>query len=104
MSQRNEIMGKEPSMRHYKRPLTIMRTNLDYQLNTHHSFNLNYHLSRTGNDRFDDLDTSFEPSKDVVTKHILGLSYNQSLLDGKMENVFFIKDYINHPGRPTNPA
>ena len=35
--------------------------------------------------------------KDVVTKHILGLSYNQSLLDGKMENVFFIKDYINHP-------
>ncbi len=94
VSQRNEIMGKEPSMRHYKRPLTIMRTNLDYQLNTHHSFNLNYHLSRTGNDRFDDLDTSFEPSKDVVTKHILGLSYNQSLLDGKMENVFFIKDYI----------
>ena len=91
VSQRNEIMGKEPSMRHYKRPLTIMRTNLDYQLNTHHSFNLNYHLSRTGNDRFDDLDTSFEPSKDVVTKHILGLSYNQSLLDGKMENVFFIK-------------
>lgn len=85
VSQRNEIMGKEPSMRHYKRPLTIMRTNLDYQLNTHHSFNLNYHLSRTGNDRFDDLDTSFEPSKDVVTKHILGLSYNQSLLDGKME-------------------
>ena len=62
VSQRNEIMGKEPSMRHYKRPLTIMRTNLDYQLNTHHSFNLNYHLSRTGNDRFDDLDTSFEPS------------------------------------------
>lgn len=54
-------------------------------------------MSRTGNDRFDDLDTSFEPSKDVVTKHILGLSYNQSLLDGKMENVFFIKDYINHP-------
>ena len=43
VSQRNEIMGKEPSMRHYKRPLTIMRTNLDYQLNTHHSFNLNYH-------------------------------------------------------------
>ena len=53
-----------------------MRTNLDYQLNTHHSFNLNYHLRRTGNDRFDDLDTSCEPSKDVVTKHILGLSYN----------------------------
>ena len=95
--QRNEIMGKERSMRHYKRPLTVVRANLDYKLNNHHNFNLNYHLSRTGNDRYDDLDTTFEPSNDVVTKHILGFSYNQSLLDGKMENVFFIKDYINHP-------
>ena len=95
--QRNEIMGKEQSMRHYKRPLTVVRANLDYKLNNHHNFNLNYHLSRTGNDRYDDLDTTFEPSNDVVTKHILGFSYNQSLLDGKMENVFFIKDYINHP-------
>lgn len=95
--QRNEIMGKERSMRHYKRPLTVVRANLDYKLNNHHNFNLNYHLSRTGNDRYDDLDTTFEPSNDVVSKHILGFSYNQSLLEGKMENVFFIKDYINHP-------
>ena len=79
-------------MRHYKRPLTIARANLDYQLNEHHNFNLNYHLSRTGNDRYDDLDDTFEASKDIVTKHILGFSYNQSLLNGKMENVFFIKD------------
>ena len=78
--QRNEIMGKERSMRHYKRPLTVVRANLDYKLNNHHNFNLNYHLSRTGNDRYDDLDTTFEPSNDVVSKHILGLSYNQSLL------------------------
>ena len=90
-------MGKERSMRHYKRPLTVVRANLDYKLNNHHNFNLNYHLSRTGNDRYDDLDTTFEPSNDVVSKHILGLSYNQSLLEGKMENVFFIKNYINHP-------
>lgn len=97
VSPRNEITGKGPSMRHYKRPLTIARANLDYQLNEHHNFNLNYHLSRTGNDRYDDLDDTFEASKDIVTKHILGFSYNQSLLNGKMENVFFIKDYINHP-------
>lgn len=97
VSQRNEIMGKEPSMRHYKRPLTIVNANLDYQLNEHHNFNFNYHLSRTGNDRYDDVDASFEASNDVVTKHILGLSYNQSFFDGKMNNVFFVKDYVNHP-------
>lgn len=97
VSQRNEIRGGEPSMRHYKRPLTIARANLDYRLDGHHSFNLNYHLSRTGNDRYDDLDQSFVPSNDAVAKHIVGLTYSQSLFDGKMQNVFFAKDYVNHP-------
>ena len=97
VSQRNEIRGNEPSIRHYKRPLTIARANLDYRLNGHHGFNLNYHMSRTGNDRYDDLDQSFEPSNDAVTKHIIGLTYSQSFLDGKMQNVFFAKDYVNHP-------
>ena len=97
VSQRNEIRGGEPSMRHYKRPLTIARANLDYQLNEHHGFNLNYNLSRTGNDRYDDLDKSFVPSNDAVTKHILGLTYSQSFFDGKMQNVFFAKDYVNRP-------
>lgn len=97
VSQRNEIRGGEPSIRHYKRPLTIARANLDYQLNEHHGFNLNYNLSRTGNDRYDDLDRTFEPSDDAVTKHIVGLTYSQSLFDGRMQNVFFAKDYVNHP-------
>ena len=97
VSQRNEIRGNEPSIRHYKRPLTIVRVNLDYQLDGHHGLNLNYHMNRTGNDRYDDLDQSFEPSNDAVTKHIIGLTYSQSFFDGKMQNVFFAKDYVNHP-------
>lgn len=97
VTQHNEIMGKQPSMRHYKRPLTIVRTNLDYRLNDRHNLNLNYHLSRIGNDRYDETDEEFKPSNDVVTKHIIALSYNQLLFDGKMSNVFFVKDYINHP-------
>lgn len=97
VSQRNEIMGRKPSMRHYKRPLTVLRANLDYRPNIHHNFNLNYHLSRTGNDRYDETDKDFIPANDVVTKHIIALSYTQSLLDGRMNNVFFVKDYINHP-------
>lgn len=95
-SSRNEVTGRARSMRHYNRPTTIARANLDYSLNPHHSINLNYMLTRTGNDRYDDVDTDFEPSNDVLAKHIIGLSYNQSFFKGKMENTFFIKDYINH--------
>lgn len=95
-SSRNEITGRDRSLRHYKRPLTIVRTNLDYRFNPHHSLNLNYLLSRTGNDRYDEIDTEFEPSNDILAKHIIGLSYNQSFFRGKMDNTFFVKDYINH--------
>lgn len=97
ISQRNEIRGSAPSTRHFKRPLTLVRANLDYPLGEHHGFNLNYNLNRTGNDRFDDLDRSFTPSNDAVTKHIVGLTYSQSFFEGKMQNVFFAKDYVNHP-------
>lgn len=95
-SSRNEITGRDRSLRHYKRPRTIVRTNLDYALNERHSLNLNYLLNRTGNDRYDEIDTEFEPSNDLLTKHILGLSYNQSFLGNKLENTFFVKDYIDH--------
>lgn len=97
LSSRNEITGRGRSMRHYRRPLSIIRANLDYQLNHHHLFNFNYQMNRTGNDRYDEVDTEFAASNDVVTKHILGLSYNQTFFDGKMVNTYFIKDYINTP-------
>lgn len=95
-SSRNEITGRDKSLRHYKRPLTIVRTNFDYRLNKHHSFNLNYLMNRTGNNRYDEIDTEFEPSNDVLAKHIAGLSYNQSFINNRLNNSFFIKDYINH--------
>ena len=95
-SSRNEITGRARSMRHYNRPTTIVRTNLDYALNAHHALNLNYLLTRTGNDRYDEVDTEFESSNDLLAKHIIGLSYNQSFFEEKMENTFFVKDYINH--------
>ncbi|NDV81997.1 TonB-dependent receptor [Bacteroides sp. 51] len=96
-SNRNEITGRGRSIRHYKRPLTVINANLDYKLNQHHSLNLNYQFNRTGNDRYDEVDDTFESANDIVTKHILGLSYSQSLFNEKMENIFFIKDYINQP-------
>lgn len=93
---RNEITGRGKQLRHYKRPLTIVRTNLNYDFNKNHSINLNYMLTRTGNRRYDDLDDEFEPSNDVLAKHIIGLSYNQSFFREKLVNTFFLKDYINH--------
>ena len=95
-SNMNEINGRERSMRHYKRPTTIFRTNFDYRLNDFHSFNINYLLNRMNNERYDDVQANFNASNDVMAKHILGLSYNQLLLNGRMDNIFFIKEYINH--------
>ena len=95
-SSRNEITGREKSLRHYKRPTTMFRSNWDYRINQHHSINFNYLVSRTGNDRYDDVDDSFVPSNDIVCKHIIGLSYHQQFLQNKIENTFFVKDYVNH--------
>lgn len=96
LSSRNEITGNKRSMRHYKRPMTVAHINADYTFTPHHGLNVDYALNRTGNNRFDDVDTDFEPSNDIVTKHILGISYNQSFFDRKWNNIFFVKDYVNH--------
>ncbi len=93
---RNEITGREAQLRHYKRPLTTLRANLDYHFSDCHSVNLNYMLYHNGNRRYDELDKSFEPTNDHLTKHIVGLSYNQILLGGRLQNTAFLKEYINH--------
>jgi len=93
---RNEITGRAAQLRHYKRPLTTLRANFDYQINEEHSLNLNYMLYRNGNKRYDDLDREFEPTNDHLTKHIIGFSYNQLLFNERMQNTFFLKEYINH--------
>ena len=95
-SSRNEINGRAFSRRHFKRPLTIVRTDLKYAFNDCHLLNLSYALNRTGNNRWDDVEADFMPANDVLAKHIIGLSYNQVLMNGRMSNTFFLKDYINY--------
>lgn len=92
----SEIRGRGKSLRHYKRPMTIVRSNVEYRFNDKHSLNLNYVLNRAGNKQYDDMDKTYVPTNDALVKHIVGLSYNQSFLNGKLNNVFFLKDYINH--------
>lgn len=92
----SEMRGRNRSWRHYKRPMTLARTNMEYRFNDSHAINLNYVLNRTGNEQYDEIDASYVPTNDVLMKHIVGISYNQSFKDGKLDNAFFIKDYINH--------
>lgn len=92
----NEMNNKSRTVRVYKRPLTVVNAGVDYELNAHHSLSFNYMLNRCGNDRSDLVDKSFEPSNDVVTKHILSLTYSQSFFDQKWQTSYFVKDYINH--------
>ncbi|MBD5357623.1 MAG: TonB-dependent receptor plug domain-containing protein [Bacteroides sp.] len=93
---RNEISGNARMMRHYKRPLTIVRANLDYELADWHSLNLNCMVNANGNHRYDTYDVSFDPSTDYFTKTIIGLTYTQTLVDNRLNNTLFVKDYINY--------
>lgn len=91
----NELNNKAKTIRVYNRPLTIVNAGVDYELNEHHAFALNYMLNRRGNDRYDKVDQYFEPSNDIVTKHIVSATYSQSFFNQKWQTSYFIKDYIN---------
>ena len=101
-SARNELNGRAFSRRHYKRPLTLGTANLNYEIPFQssiinlQSFNLSYSLNRMGNDRWDDVDHTFEAANDLFAKHVVGLAYNQTLLGNRLYNTLFLKNYINH--------
>ncbi|MDE6696013.1 MAG: TonB-dependent receptor plug domain-containing protein [Muribaculaceae bacterium] len=91
----NELNNKGKTIRVYKRPLTIFNASADYQINEYHTLALNYMLNRRGNERFDRADSFFDPSNDIVIKHIISLTYSQSFFDQRWQNSYFVKDYIN---------
>ena len=92
----SEIRSRGQTWRHYRRPMTVVRSNLAYRVADGHEVALNYLLNRTGNKQTDAWDSDFVPTDDVLAKHIVSLSYDQSLLGGRMNNAFFVKDYVNH--------
>ncbi|MBO4537073.1 MAG: TonB-dependent receptor [Bacteroidales bacterium] len=92
----SEIRSRGKMLRHYRRPLTVVRSNLAYRVAVGHEVALNYLFNRTGNRQNDTFDTDFVPTDDALAKHIVSLSYDQSLLGGRMNNAFFVKDYVNH--------
>ena len=92
----SEIRHRGKTLRNYYRPMTIVRGNFDWHPADNHSLTLNYLLNRTGNRQDDEWDVEYVPTDDVLAKHIIGLAYNQVLFDGRMDNAFFAKDYVNH--------
>ena len=92
----SEIRHRGKTLRHYRRPMTMVRGNFDYRVAEGHNLALNYQLNRTGNSQWDTWDDEFKPTNDVLFKHVVALSYDQSLLGGKLNNAFFVKDYVNH--------
>lgn len=101
---RNEINGRARILRHYKRPMTVGRANFSYALCPGHSLTLNYLYQHTGNERYDKAHEYYPieevqdlpaTTNDAMTKHIIGLSYDQALISNKMLNSFFVKDYVH---------
>ncbi len=91
----NELNNRGKAIRVYKRPLTVFNAGVDYRINEHHTIAVNYMLNSRGNARSDRYDKFFDPSNDIVTKHIISFTYSQSFLDQKWQNSYFVKDYIN---------
>jgi outer membrane receptor protein involved in Fe transport len=91
----NELNNKARTLRVYKRPLTVLNAGIDYSINDYHTIAFNYMYNRRGNDRHDEYDKTFEATNDVVNKHILSLTYLQSLVNNKLQLSYFVKDYIN---------
>ncbi len=91
----NEMRNGTKTWRVYERPLTVLNAAVDYEFLENHSIAFAYMLNRRGNKQTDKVYKLFEPTNDVLTKHILSLAYNQSFFEERWQNMFFVKDYIN---------
>ena len=91
----SEIRGRVKTLRNLYRPLTIARANLAYNINNWQDISLNYIMHHVGNKQNDEYDNTYVDSNDKLSKHIIGLNYAQNLLDERLVNNFFIKDYLS---------
>lgn len=94
-SSSNEMRNDIKTLRVYKRPLTLLNAGLDYEFIKDHNIALSYMLNRRGNRQTDEADKHFEPTNDVLTKHIISLAYNHSFFEKRWQNMFFVKSYVN---------
>ncbi|SEW43312.1 TonB-dependent receptor domain-containing protein [Chitinophaga arvensicola] len=81
------------TLTHISRPRNFARVNLSYNINTVHSLNLNYTFDQVKNHNYNELLTDKDHNPGKIGKHILGLAYQQNLLEGRWTNTFFGKYY-----------
>jgi outer membrane receptor protein involved in Fe transport len=76
-----------------KRPRTYAMANVSYVINPQHSINLNYTLDHLKNESYNELQVQSDSLPGKVNKQIVGLAYQQDLLEGRLVNTFFAKYY-----------
>ncbi|CAL1518544.1 TonB-dependent receptor plug domain-containing protein [Chitinophaga sp. MM2321] len=86
-------MGSIKALTHINRPRNFARMNFSYNINTVHSLNLNYTFDQVKNHNYNELITDEDHNPGKIGKHILGLAYQQNLLEGRWTNTFFGKYY-----------
>lgn len=89
-------MGGVLALAHIIRPRTYAMGNLSYIINDQHSLNLNYTFDHLKNKNYNELLTDHDETPGVLKKQIVGLAYQQDLLDKKLVNTAFVK--YNHLG------
>ncbi len=86
-------MGGPATKWNIRRPKFFIGSNLSYEINLNHSLSLNYTLDRVENNTYDELLTDKDHNLGKFAKNIVGLSYQQNLLEEKLTNTFFGKYY-----------
>lgn len=86
-------MGGPATKWNIRRPKYFIGSNLSYEMSVNSSLSLNYTLDRVENNTYDELLTDSDTNPGVLTKNIVGLSYQQQLLDQRWTNTVFGKYY-----------
>lgn len=86
-------MGGVKTIANIIRPRTYATANMSYRTDSQHSLNLNYTLDHLKNESYNQLLNDRDSLPSTVNKQIVGLAYQQDLLDKKLVNTFFGKYY-----------
>lgn len=76
-----------------ERSRTYGMANISYVINPKHSLNLNYTLDHLKNGNYNEFLKANDSLPGKINKNILGLAYQQNLLEGRLVNTFFAKYY-----------
>ncbi|MFA4868526.1 MAG: carboxypeptidase-like regulatory domain-containing protein [Pedobacter sp.] len=76
-----------------KRPRTYAMANMSYTISPQHAINLNYTIDHLRNQSYNVLQVEKDSLPGKVNKQILGLAYQQDLLEGRLVNTVFVKYY-----------